>query len=291
MTETVLLVGNRAAGSTSASLVADVAGVLQQGYDVQTVMSEGPDDLRAALDAFDGRRVIVAGGDGSLHLLLNLLRASRRLDRTAVGLVPLGTANDFASGTGVPDDPVAAAWTCVRGTPTPMDLLVADDGEVVVNAAHAGLGAVASDRAQTAKPLVGRLAYPLAALVAGVSEHAYRVEITVDDTVVHDGAALFVLAANGPCLGGGAQLCAAADASDGLIDVLLIGDVPVAERAALAMGIQRGVHEDHAAVSRWTGSRLRIRGDPIDHSRDGELRYGLTDVTYTVDAAAWTMLR
>lgn len=286
-----LLVSNSSAGSTTRSQVADVADVLRQGFDVTAVSSSGPDDLRAALDAFDGERVIVAGGDGSLHLLLNLLSTTGRLSRTTVGLIPMGTGNDFASGIGLPDDPVAAARVCLRDAPTPMDLLVADDGEVVANAAHAGLGAVASERAQSAKPVVGPLAYPLAAVFAGASERGYDLEVTLDGDVVHDGAALLVLAANGPCLGGGARLCAGADVTDGVLDIMLIGDVSVPDRAGLALRIQRGTHLDHGGVQQWQGTQLRIRGDAVDHSRDGELRYGLTDVTYTIDAAAWSLLR
>lgn len=286
-----LLLANSEAGSATADGIDAVESALREGFAVTRGTSDGPDELREMLGSFTGDHVIVAGGDGSLHTLVNVLADVDRLDDTVVGLVPMGTGNDFATGLGLSDDPVAAARACVRGEPATMDALVADDGETVVNAAHAGVGAVASDRAQVAKPVVGALAYPLAALVAGATTPGYHLVVTIDGTVVHDGTALFALAANGPCLGGGARLCVNADPGDGLIDILVIGDVPMADRAGLALRLQRGTHTDHDRVDQYRGTSLRVHGDAVDHSRDGELRRGLTDATYTLRPSVWRMLR
>ncbi|MBW3604265.1 MAG: hypothetical protein KY460_04985 [Actinobacteria bacterium] len=291
MTASALLVSNSAAGSTTAALADRAAQVLRRGFQLRTVATDSLDDLHDHLAAFDGDHVIIAGGDGSLHAVVNLLYRIRRLDDTVIGLVPMGTGNDFAHGIDLPDDPVDAAEAQLDATPTSMDLLVTDDGEAVVNAAHAGIGAVASDRAQVAKPVAGSLAYPMAAFVAGAVETGYRLQVTLDGTVVHDDTAMLVLAANGPCLGGGARLCTKADPADGLIDVLVIGDLPVAARPGLGMSIQRGDHLEHDQVETWQGRQLRIRGDAVTHSRDGELRHDLTDVTYTIDHDAWQLLR
>lgn len=286
-----LLVSNSAAGSSDDEQVAAVADTLAAAYQVIRFASGGPDDLRSRLAVYDGRHVFVAGGDGSLHLLVNTLSDLDRLDDTVVGLVPMGTANDFATGLGLPDDPVAAAAACLRADPAPLDLIACDDGEVVVNAAHAGLGAVASDRAQGVKPVAGPLAYPLAALAAGATEQGYDLRVTLDDAVIHEGATLMVLAANGPCLGGGARLCTGADPSDGLLDVLVVGELTLTDRTGLAVDIQRGTHLERDDVRQHQGHALRLRGEAIDHSRDGELRHDRPDVTYTIRPGAWTLLR
>lgn len=290
-TPPALLLANSEAGSATAEGLEAVEAALGDGFAVTRATSDSPDELRDVLAAHDERHLIVAGGDGSLHALVNVLDDIGRLDDTVVGLIPMGTGNDFASGIDLPEDPVQAARACVGATPTAMDALRADDGELVVNAAHAGIGAVASDRAQAAKPVVGALAYPLAALAAGATSPGYRMIVTLDGTVVHDGTALFALAANGPCLGGGARLCVGADPSDGALDVMVITDVTVANRAGLALSLQRGTHGDHDAVAQHRGTRLRVHGDPLDHSRDGELRTDLSDVTYTVQPSAWHLLR
>lgn len=270
--------------------VESVCDVLRDSHAVIPAACDGPDDLRAALSAFDGDRVVVAGGDGSLHLLVNALADLDRLETTDVGLVPMGTGNDFARGVGLPADPIDAAHVCAHGTSTPIDAIVADDGEVTVNAAHAGMGALASERAQIAKPAVGPLAYPLAALASGVTVTGYDLTVAVDGSIVNEGTTLFVLAANGPSVGGGASLAPTADPRDGVLEVLVIGDVPVPERAGLAVRIQRGDHMDHPRVRSYRGETLRIVGDAVDHSRDGEIRRGLRDVTYTIRPAVWRML-
>lgn len=291
MTSRALLVANSTAGSTTGDQVGAVADALRDGYDVRVVETGSLDDLRALLVDFSGDHVIVAGGDGSLHAVVNLLSDLERLGDTFIGLIPMGTGNDFALGLDLPTDPLDAAALCLRNTPTSMDLVTTDDGNVVVNAAHAGLGAVASDRAQVAKSVAGALAYPMAAVVAGAVETGNHLEVSLDGRVIHDGTTLFVLAANGPCLGGGAQLCTGADPSDGLLDVLLIGDVALPKRAGLGLSIQRGTHLEHPDVATWQGSELRICGEPVTHSRDGELHHGLRDVTYTIERGAWHLLR
>jgi len=288
--DAMLLVSNASAGSTDEQQVTAVADALRTGGDLIHTRSSGPADLRSALGAFAGDRVVVAGGDGSLHLLVNLLDELGRLPDTAVGLVPMGTGNDFASGMDVPEAPAEAARACLEGRRRRLDLLETGDGEVVVNAAHAGLGAIASDRAQAVKPVAGPLAYPLAALASGAGQDEFQLEVSLDDEVVHDGPILLALAANGPCLGGGARLCVGADPADGLLDVLLVGELSTAERAGLAWDIQRGEHLDRDGVRQLQGTSLRIRGDAVDHSRDGELRHDITDATYTIRPAAWDLL-
>jgi YegS/Rv2252/BmrU family lipid kinase len=286
-----LLVSNVKAGSADEETVAAVAALLREGYDLVEAQTASPEELRAVLAAFPGKRVITAGGDGSLHLLVNVLADLNRLDHVAVGLVPLGTGNDFAAGLGIPEEPVAAARGYLDAASEPLDLIVADDGEWIVNAAHAGIGAVAAQKAQAAKPLAGRMAYPLGAIAAAVAEDGYDVELSLDGTTIHSGEMLMVLAANGPCLGGGARLCAGADPADGRLDVLLIEALPLHERAGLGIDIQRGTHLERSDVHQWQGDQLTISGQSIDHNRDGELRYGLDDVTYAIQPAAWHLLR
>ena len=291
MVARTLLVTNSAAGSSDGDLVAQIVAILRDGHDLRTVAPDTPAALTAALAGFDGDRVIVAGGDGSLHLLVNALAGLGRLDDVAVGLVPLGTGNDFAGGTGIPEDPLDAARACLDATARPVDAVVANDGEHVVNAAHAGIGAVAADLAQSSKAVAGRLAYPLGAIQAAVSEPGYQVTLWLDGTTIHDTGMLFALVANGPRIGGGTRMCPDADPADGVIDVLVIDALPLHERPGLGVAIQRGTHLERDDVHHWRGAELRIAGDAVDHNRDGEVLHGLADVTYTIRPGAWHLLR
>lgn len=286
-----LFISNPVAGSVAEEVVEQVTAVLAGGFDLRAVHPTTPEALRHLLADHEGDRVVIAGGDGSLHLLINQLADAGRLDGVAVGLIPMGTGNDFATGAGVPHDPLEAARRCLDGAPVPVDAVVADDGEYVVNAAHAGIGAVAAERAQGAKAVAGRLAYPLGAIVAALSETGYPATLTLDDEVIHDGMMLFAMAANGPCIGGGVAMSPGADPTDGLLDVLVFDAIPTAERVGLGLDIQRGTHLRRDDVHHRRGHRLTIDGTDIDHNRDGELRHGLDDVTYRVRPAAWRLLR
>ena len=286
-----LLLSNRTAGSSDDKLVAKIADVLSDGYDVVDASPAGSSELDTVLSSFDGERIIVAGGDGSLHVLINALANLGRLSDVVVGLVPLGTGNDFALGLGLPADPVDAARACLDGTSTAVDLIVADDGEHITNAAHAGIGAVAAERAQTTKPIAGQWAYPLGAIQAAVTESGYEVTLRLDDEPIYEGTMLLTLVANGPCIGGGTRLCTNADPHDGLLDVLVIEALPLLERPGLGLDIQRGTHLERSDVRYWRGHHLEIDGHDINHNRDGELRHALDDVRYTIQPAAWRLLR
>jgi YegS/Rv2252/BmrU family lipid kinase len=291
MATRALLVANSAAGTADDDLVAAVAAILRKGYDLRIARPDTPDVLTDELTGFAGDRVIVAGGDGSLHLAINVLNDLGRLDDVAVGLVPLGTGNDFGGGIGMPEDPLDAARACLDASPEPVDAVVADDGEHVVNAAHAGIGAVAAEFAQSTKPVAGRLAYPLGAIQAAMSEAGYQVTLRLDGETIHDTGMLFALVANGPRIGGGTTMCPDADPGDGLIDVLVIDSMPLHERAGLGIDIQRGTHLERDDVHYWRGAELHIAGEAVDHNRDGEILHGLADVTYTIRPAAWQLLR
>lgn len=291
MADRALFVSSSAAGSSDDQRVSDVVATLRSGFDLTVAQPATPTQLAATLASFRGDRVVVAGGDGSLHLTINAIAGLGRLGDTAIGLIPLGTGNDFAKGAGISEDPVAAARACLDAAPAAIDAIVADDGELVVNAAHAGVGAVAAERAQATKPFAGRLAYPLGAIQAAVTEAGYETQLRLDDDPIYAGAMLFTLVANGPCIGGGTRLCANADASDGLLDVVLIEAIPLRERLGLGVDIQRGTHLRRRDVHQWRGRHVAFGGEPIDHNRDGEIRHGLDDVTYTIRPAAWHLMQ
>ena len=174
----LVLTTTRAGSADAERVAAAVAELARAG---PTEVAEAEDST--SLDRVDGRVLVVAGGDGSVHALVGRLRGRGELATTTIGLVPLGTGNDLARGLGLPLDPVAAARRVVDGTPMAADLLVADDGEVVVNAAHAGVGAEAARRSARLKRALGPLAYPVGAALAGVTAGGWRLRDEADGEV------------------------------------------------------------------------------------------------------------
>src|SRR3712207_1932827 len=132
-----LLVVSRRAGSTDDEEVSAAVAVLG----AELALCTAPDDLEHALDRLDGRTLVIAGGDGSLHLAVTKLHLRGTLAHTRIGLVPLGTGNDLARALGIPLDPAQAAVLVRNGEGRPTDLVLDDAGGVVVNTAHVGIGA------------------------------------------------------------------------------------------------------------------------------------------------------
>ena len=285
-----LVVVNAAAGTSERDRVEAAVAVLRDGGPTELVTTEDLDALTAALREVDGRTLVVAGGDGSMHAAVGALWRDGALSDVTLGLVPLGTGNDLATGLEIPDDPEAAARGSLKGEPRALDLITTERNEVVVNASHAGLGAAAAGESERFKDRLGVLAYPLGALLAGVKERGWDLQVTLDDQVVSTGSALMVGVANAPSIGGGTRLCPPALPDDGLLDVIVVTAVTAAARVAFAVALRDGVHLDRDDVLHLRGSTVTIAGEPVAHDLDGEVTEERSTCTYTVHPKAWRML-
>lgn len=258
---------------------------------MEVVRTASPADLDAALDRRAGRLPVVAGGDGSLHLLVQALRERAELTATAVGLLPMGTGNDLARTVGVPLEPPAAALAVLRGTARPLDLLVDDAGNVVVNAAHLGVGAQAAKAAVALKPGLGRVGYRLTSVVAGATAAAPRLLVTVDGTVLSTGRrVLQVGIGNGRTIGGGSPLLPAARPDDGVLDVLVSLAVGPLARLGYGAALRAGRHVDRADVLVTSGRTVTVEGTPAELNVDGELAGRMTRRSWRVEPAGWRLL-
>jgi YegS/Rv2252/BmrU family lipid kinase len=293
-----LLVVNGAAGSTEQEAVDAAAEVLREVGDVEVISTDDPSDLDAVLTGAGDRRVVVCGGDGSIHLAVTRLRALDRLD-VPLGLIPLGTGNDLARGVGLPfDDPRAAAVRVRDGRPRPLDLLEADDGSVCVNAVHAGVGADAAARAESLKDRLAAVAYPVGALLAGLNADGVRCEVAVDGQVLVDADVLMVAVCNGTCFGGGATMAPDARPDDGTLDVVVTTAVGPVARAAFGVAFARGEHLGRDDVHVATGSEVTLRVTPVGDGPaglredvDGEVEDLVATRTWRVVPAAWQLVR
>jgi len=288
----LLVVVNQRAGSADRERLAAGVAVLEAAARVEVRETGDEGDLDDALDRLDGRALVVAGGDGSLHLAVRRLwaRGAAVLAAVPIGLLPLGTGNDLARGLGHPLEPAAAARRVLAGRARALDLLATDRGEVVVNAAHAGLGAVAAAVSEDLKPRIGPLAYPVGALLSGIREGGYDLRVEVDGRVVHDGATLMAAVANGPSIGGGTALAPPAVPDDGLADVVVVTAVAPLARAAFAAALRAGTHLDRDDVLHVRSRTATVGGDAVPHDLDGEVTTPRTAATYTVHPRAWRLL-
>ena len=286
-----LLLVSAAAGGTAGAAVDAVRSVLP-GAESRTVGSAAA--LASALDALDGRTPVVVGGDGSLHHAVTALYDRGQAGAVPVGLVPLGTGNDFARTVGLPpDDPAAAARLVASGAPRSLDLLADDAGGVAVNAVHLGVGARAARAAAPVKGLLGRAAFRVGGAVAGLASVGWRAAVEVDGEPVTrpDARVLMVAVCNGRTVGGGTPLAPDADPGDGRLDVVVAAATGPLARAAYAAALRRGRHLERPDVRHRSGLRVAVRLEPAaDANADGELGEQVRARSWQVLAGAWSLL-
>lgn len=286
------MVTNAAAGTADEANIAAAVAVLRSGADVRVEACADPGDLAALIEAREGRQLVVAGGDGSVHLLVATLQSRGELSPDdPIGLLPLGTGNDLARTLGVPLDAEAAASALLAGRSRALDLIVDDAGGIVVNVVHLGIGAQAAEQASGLKDKIGKAAYAVGSAVAGVREQGWRLRVEVDGAVVQDGEpVLMVGVCNGRTIGGGAEIAPDAEPDDGRLDVVVATSTGPLARLGFGIAMRSGEHVDRDDVRTFRGRQVTVSGEPFPANADGELRDPVPTRTWTVLPAAWAIV-
>jgi diacylglycerol kinase family enzyme len=286
----LLVITNAAAGSAHADAVDTAVGTLKERADVEVVATASPDDCHAAVAGRGNRRVVVCGGDGSVHVIVSTLHRAGALAEP-VGLIPLGTGNDLARAVGLPLDPAAAARVVLDGRPRRLDLLVDDTGGVVVNAVHLGVGAEAARAAASLKPRLGRLAYVVGGVSAGATASGWRLTVRVDGReLVADRTVLQVGIGLGRSVGGGSPLTPHSVLDDQLADVVVSEAVGPLARLGYGLRLRRGSHVDRPDVRTARGREIEASGEPFHYNTDGEVRGPVERRVWTIDPRGWQLV-
>jgi YegS/Rv2252/BmrU family lipid kinase len=288
----IVLIANAGAGSSETAAVEAAVEALRRHRRVEVVATEDPSELTGVLGDHDTSDVVVAGGDGSLHAVVAALWERGELARPTIGLVPLGTGNDFARGVGLPLDPVEAAAVITSGSQTPVDILVDDDGGIVVNVVHAGVGADAGVEARPWKARFGKAGYVIGAVTAAFRNDGTRLRVVADDVVLADGSRriLQVALGNGALVGGGFELTPDADPTDGKVDVLVSFAVAPLERLRYGLHLRRGRHSDRDDVRTVRAVHVSVSGEDFCCDTDGELAGPMPSRRWQVCPRAFTMM-
>jgi diacylglycerol kinase (ATP) len=247
---------------------------------------------RRAVDAGCGALVAV-GGDGTVHLALQA--AAGRPVR--FGVVPAGTGNDFAAGTGVPLDAYAAATGIAnalrddRVSPVDLARVTGTDGEVRWFGAvlAAGFDAIVNERANRMRWPRGPRRYDLAIVLemVRVRPRLYALEI---DGVDHGFEGTLVAVGNCPSYGGGLRIVPAADPADGLLDVLTAAPLSRMAMTRLKPRLRRGTHVTDPLVRTFRAKQVRLHADGIVAYADGE-RIGPLPLEITCVPGAVRLMR
>ena len=243
------------------------------GFEVRETSEEGDAPRMAAEAAAGGAEfVAAAGGDGTLNEVVNGLHGAEALGEVAVGVVPAGTGNNFASNIGV--ESIDHAFDVFEtGERRDIDLGVAG-GRAFVNSCVGGITADASaETTPEGKQSLGVMAYVLNTVRQAVAYEGIplTVETRNADPRTWSGEAAFVLVGNGRRfpVEGDAQ----ADMEDGLLEVTIIEDAPAVDVVGEAARERLfGDSGDH--IHRLVTPTLTVRSaddDPISFSLDGEM--------------------
>ncbi|MDP9821580.1 diacylglycerol kinase family enzyme [Nocardioides massiliensis] len=295
--EPLLLIANADAGTADSENLERALTVLRSGGDVEVASTSNPGELDGVLHRAGSRRIVVAGGDGSLHAIVAALHRRRELEGRTLGLIPFGTGNDYARGQDIPLEPEEAARVVLTGRPRLVDILVDCRGEVVVNSVHIGVGAQASRKADRWKSRLnvvklGRLGYLVGAAQAAVRPPFVRLRVEVDGKVVADvdRPVLQVAIGNSDYVGGGTELTPDATPHDGQADILVSFAIGPLARIGYAARLARGEHHERDDVAYLRGRTVQVTGGEFWCSADGEIDGPERNRTWTVEPAAFQML-
>lgn len=264
----------------------------QAGVEVEVHRTSSLADARkTACDAAGMVDAVVAmGGDGMVGACAAGLADAGPDVRAALGVVPAGGGNDVARALGLPvDDPLAAARLLPELARRRVDLARAD-GRRFLNVAGAGFDAevnrLANERLRRAP---ATLRY-VGALVAKLAvERPSRFTLTLDGRA-EELAAWLVVVANGRSYGGGMRVAPDARLDDGVLDVVVIGDLSKASFLATFPKVYSGRHVEHPLVAVHHASRVELAADrPRTVYADGE-HAGELPMVFEVEPSAVTVL-
>jgi len=240
-------------------------------------------DIRETAEGGDARRfageavaagadiVVAAGGDGSLNEVLNGVAAVEHgLARCAIGILPVGTGNDFARTLGIAE-PEAAVAALVAGHTRSIDLVTLGS-RAFLNASAGGFAAETSANVSSdMKQAVGTLAYLIGGARAFLEYEPVATRIEADGRVIEADLQLFAVC-NGAYIGGGHQLAPDARPDDGVMEVCLVRANSALDFLALLSQLASGHHvDDEDVVYLKTREVTLTFGREIRINVDGEL--------------------
>ncbi len=298
----LLVITNGDAGTADDEAIKPALALMRERCSVEVQSTSKPGELDGVLQRAGSRRIVVAGGDGSLHAVIAALYRRHDLKDAVIGLLPMGTGNDFARTLDIPLDLAEAARIIVDGEVRPMDLIVDELGEIVVNNVHVGAGAQASRRGArwkdrlgsvgVGKANLGKLGYPIGAALAAFHPPSVHMHVEVDGEVVTDldRPVLMVAIGNGANVGGGTELTPEADPEDGRIDVMISHSTGVFAKLGYAVRLSRGEHHHRDDVQYFRASQVAVSGDEFYLSADGEISGPERQRSWRVEPGAYSFI-
>ncbi len=229
---------------------------------------------RAAEEGYE--QVVAMGGDGTMHEVLNGLMQVPVERRPKLGIVPIGSGNDFAYACGISSQPEEALTQALTGTPTPVDIghLIDNQGhnEYWANAIGIGFDTIVTLNSRKVKYLQGFPVYLVAVLQSILFQYVpFQLKMTIDDQTWEDKLMMLVLM-NGKREGGGFHVTPAAKPDDGILDLLSIRKVSRLRMLQILPSVMNGTQAKFSDCQIKQFKKIHIESDrPLYVHADGEI--------------------
>ncbi|MBC8352658.1 MAG: diacylglycerol kinase family lipid kinase [Planctomycetes bacterium] len=217
-------------------------------------------------------RIVVAGGDGTVSQVVNGIATD--FGRVELGVIPLGTGNDFARSLELPLDDLESAVAIALGEQIrAVDLIRVTDGRsfYAVNAASGGMaGKVAADVMDLDKARWGAFAYWMTALSELIDLRTFDLHLDIDDDSL-DLSVYGVVIANARFVGGGFPIAPDSTLNDGKLSVVIIPVLPTLELLSAGLNYTLGRSQASGPIKVIEAKRVHLTSNPeMLFSVDGE---------------------
>ena len=279
MHKTLLIFNPMADHGRSGQKASDLRAMVEEmgGADWQGTEYPAHASQIAAHAAERGYETVVAlGGDGTVHEVINGLMKVEVERRPRLGIVPLGSGNDFAFAAGISFNPQEAIRRVFTGAAKPIDVALIQDGagrsEYFNNTAGIGFDAAINIRSRQITYLSGFVMYLTATLQSiALNFHAPHMKVTYDGGVL-DQPILMLTVGNGPREGGGFVTTPSSKIDDGLLDFVYITQISQFRMLQLLPKVMNGTHIHEPDVKLGQTTHLTLDADrALPIHIDGEL--------------------
>jgi membrane-associated protein len=283
--ELILVVNGRASGIEDPQRTADemVAVLEELGAGAVSKVTHSEQELWdvLAVAARSGWRVVLVGGDGTLHAAANAPLS--RLPELA--LVPAGRANNIARALGIPTDRAGALAMAAGSEPRPLDALrVATPDRFIYALEAVSAGFQAEARADYRADNSADLRQGLKALLRAILRYRpYRAAVRVDDEPIRSTSAAQLFFSNLPFFGFGFEVAPGTDPADGRLDAIVLEARGRTRLLRLLAASRRGRHIGRTGVTRLPGARVKL-AEPLPLVADA-VPLGNTTATVSVEPA------
>lgn len=284
-----------AGGSLRGEIATALTGI-DGGFEIVETSHAGHATALAREAVAQGVRTIVAaGGDGTIHEVGNGILLATESDRhanVALGIIPIGTGNDFVKVIPGVHTRAEALRTLRAGQRRIFDVGLAEwvgGKEYFLNAMGTGVDVEVVRQIQRLSRGTGALVYLQGLIRALATYRALPLHLTTEMEQFSE-RVMIIAVANGRCIGGSFRICPRAMPNDGWLDLCIVQEVPLLGQVALVPRIVMGTHESSPRVRSRQVKRVTLAvpaGDSLFFQLDGELREptGIYEVRVTIDPA------